>query len=919
MAIRLRTRSLTLLLAAVVSLVPFMAWAQGLTQVVAISGMTPPEGNGTFRTFDVPVLNNLGQTAFRAHLDGTAGSWLDDTGLYRGDASGGSLSLIAREHDRTLHGAGINFLENPAINNLGQLAFRATYLQPESQGGLSIPRVYVGSAGTPLTTIVSRHQPAPDGNGFFDYFENPGARNPFIEQLAFNDAGQVGFKAWITGTSHGSYDDEGIFRGDGQNLIQVAREKPASVTQPGLKYLGYPAIDDHGSLAFPATFIQSTIAGGAPFRNLYRGTGGALTLIAGEGWPAPDGNGLFDGEFWGFDSPALSPTGQAAFVAGLRETPDSHGIFRGSGGPIVKIVRMGETAPQGGGTFSGVLFPAVDSSGRVAFKAVIEGTPPEHDEGIFLRDASGIVLPIVRKGVEMEGIGTPSFIGLELGLNDLGQVAFNAHVGGKSGIFLGNGIDFLEVARTGQPLAGDTIESLEWLGNARHGGGENSGMNDFGPFTFLAYRTDLQDGRQAIVRYRVVSPRWVTTGSSHWAEVQNWSPGVVPNSFHDAQIQPGADTIIIGPHDDEYVKSLTIGADFGEAELRVHNGGNFTALDRINLHEGGRIHVGQRHILAAPAISNGGVLTGDGIIATRLTNEMTGQLRVAPSNRLQVAGGPHTNYGQFEVTGGALEFAGPVNNMISGDIGVSGDGRLRFNTGFVNQGQLTLGWGTNRVSGDVENLGRILVRENSRAIFDGVVINDRILDVAHDSMAIFNSEFVGRGVQGGGPVYLQGRTRPGLPIGEMDFGGDVVFGAFSQLDLELGGVAAGEYDTVDVAGGAMIADGITLNVLPWKDFVPSPGDEFVVLKWQNGLAGMFTDLTVDSFFTDRGIGFVPEYVNPGGVGWLTLWAVPEPAALGLAVLGLVLIAASRGKRKFGERANPNLSWCLPSRRGAVWQ
>ena len=79
--------------------------------------------------------------------------------------------------------------------------------------------------------------------------------------------------------------------------------------------------------------------------------------------------------------------------------------------------------------------------------------------------------------------------------------------------------------------------------------------------------------------------------------------------------------------------------------------------------------------------------------------------------------------------------------------------------------------------------------------------------------------------------------------------------------------------------------GPTLEILPWNDFVPAVGDEFVVMTWQAGLDGAFGDVVTDPWFTDLGLSFDLRYANVDGPGSLTLEAVPEPATLALVALG----------------------------------
>ena len=130
----------------------------------------------------------------------------------------------------------------------------------------------------------------------------------------------------------------------------------------------------------------------------------------------------------------------------------------------------------------------------------------------------------------------------------------------------------------------------------------------------------------------------------------------------------------------------------------------------------------------------------------------------------------------------------------------------------------------------------------------------------------------------------------------MIFGGDVQFGAFSELEVELGGTSAGRFDTVEIGGMAWLGEQSTLMLLPHHEFVPAAGDVFAIMTWQDGLVGAFDDIAVHPFFSDRGISFVSEYVHPQGVGWLQVRTVPEPAIGWLSLMAVCLSRRLRPNR-----------------------
>ena len=85
----------------------------------------------------------------------------------------------------------------------------------------------------------------------------------FTVNPSLNDAGQVAFFASFIGTSGGQSDNEGIYRGDGFTLIQIAREGQPVPDGNGVfngVELGAPAINNLGQVAF-YTSISGTTGG----------------------------------------------------------------------------------------------------------------------------------------------------------------------------------------------------------------------------------------------------------------------------------------------------------------------------------------------------------------------------------------------------------------------------------------------------------------------------------------------------------------------------------------------------------------------------------------------------------------------------------------------------------------------------------
>lgn len=214
----------------------------GLTEIVrggdAVAGgngtIVNPVGSGQFGS---PTINNAGQIAFIAGIDGTFNG---DQGVFRGD--GGTPVTIVREND-LLPGGGtmINTVaSSAAINEIGNVAFQTSIAGTTSSNG-----VFYGD-GTSLTEIVRSG----------DVFAGGGTVSTTNRLVAINDLNQVAFTGDFTNNN------EYIARGDGNSTTLIAQSGDALPSGGGATFdffgnLGF-AINDNGDVAFSALFDTAT-------------------------------------------------------------------------------------------------------------------------------------------------------------------------------------------------------------------------------------------------------------------------------------------------------------------------------------------------------------------------------------------------------------------------------------------------------------------------------------------------------------------------------------------------------------------------------------------------------------------------------------------------------------------------------------
>ena len=190
--------------------------AQGTTTTIAITGQKAPgaPAGAVFRSFDNPVINDAGQTAFRSLLrQGPVGvTSNNDDGIWR------DSTLVAREGSQagdTPRGAVFGGFGNYVLNDAGQTAYFGT-LRRDS-GGVDFNN---DSGIWRDSTLVARKGSPAGGTPAGAVFRSIG--NPLL-----NDAGQTAYFGTLRLNSGGvdSTNDNGIWitGTNGQSLL-VARE-----------------------------------------------------------------------------------------------------------------------------------------------------------------------------------------------------------------------------------------------------------------------------------------------------------------------------------------------------------------------------------------------------------------------------------------------------------------------------------------------------------------------------------------------------------------------------------------------------------------------------------------------------------------------------------------------------------------------
>jgi hypothetical protein len=194
-----------------------------------------------------------------------------------------------------------------------------------------------------------------------------------------------------------------------------------------------------GQVAFYAT-LAGTSGGTANDSGMFRGSGGAVTEIVREGDNTPSLDGTI--RFLGDTTYGMNNSGQVLFSSSLLGpsggSSADQALFRSDGTTLIEIAREGDITPSGFGSFTFFSNMAINNSGQALFKS---GTT----SGLYFYDDTLGLLEVVRNGQPLFGsilqsfdYATTNYLGDERdGFNDAGQVAY--------GFRLQNGIEGVAV------------------------------------------------------------------------------------------------------------------------------------------------------------------------------------------------------------------------------------------------------------------------------------------------------------------------------------------------------------------------------------------------------------------------------------------------------------------------------------------
>lgn len=282
---------------------------------------TPP--GVLFSQFGSPLMNSSGRSAFFCMLSGAGVNNTNDESIFS-DVNG-AMNLVARDSEPAPGvEPGVIFAEvrTPVLNDAGRIAFRADLGGPGITA-FNARSIWLGGVGS-LTLAVRAGQQAPD--------TAPGTNFIVFQDPDINNAGQLAFSASVTGGGSTAADDTGIWIMGGGTSALVAREGMAAPgTSAGTIFSDFssptivkPALNGSGKVAFFARLAAAVPLSTTVDEGLWSTGGGALELVAREGFQAP---GLPADTNFGFLSLAgFNNAGVTVFNAQLTGTAVTPGV-----------------------------------------------------------------------------------------------------------------------------------------------------------------------------------------------------------------------------------------------------------------------------------------------------------------------------------------------------------------------------------------------------------------------------------------------------------------------------------------------------------------------------------------------------------------------------------------------------------------
>ena len=289
----------------------------------AAYGMAP---GVTYYDLGEPSMNKYRQLAVRGQIQGTGlDQWTNEAVWVFGNDR--LVAYAGQQAPGLPTGVGFwRFTEDPRINSLGRVAFRANLQLAKVSYG---DGVWAESTGT-LELVALKGSTAPDTTAQYSMFWS---------DLGFNDAGQVCYTAKLTGAGVTSLNENGLWVGTPGNMELLARDGDLVPGRGSEKFSGLTSIQPKICRTGEVAFRYGSGIG------VCVGTPGNLVVIAHRDDPAA---GLPSGVLYQtIGTSDINSLGDVAFKALVKgtgvTTANDQALWARVGGQTVLVLREGDT------------------------------------------------------------------------------------------------------------------------------------------------------------------------------------------------------------------------------------------------------------------------------------------------------------------------------------------------------------------------------------------------------------------------------------------------------------------------------------------------------------------------------------------------------------------------------------------------
>lgn len=426
---------------------------------------------------------------------------------------------------------------------------------------------------------------------------------------------------------------------------------------------------------------------------------------------------------------------------------------------------------------------------------------------------------------------------------------------------------------------------------------------------------------------------WTTT-EGEFFDATNWNLGL-PSTLLDARIDNGAIVRITSPSE-HHVQYVYLGSEqntSGTLEISGSGSANFTTMIVGALNATGTLKIfdgGKLTSFGGPIGSDYlgvGVATIDGVGSSwtltgaemALGGNSKGTLFLTNGGALTVQNGTgRIRMANHPLSEGNLFVGnGGVPGTLSASEILNGEGRatvyfnhtnaaLNFPAKFTGlntiNGHLNInhdGPGTTILSAPESNLAGIIKISVGTLLVNGRIVGSEKQVLLDEEEIIVERTAGTTVVENGGTLggigFIEGKTTvrgilsPGIGVGILEFGTDLILESSGTVTMELGGEVRGvDFDGLDVAGELLYAG--TLKLLLRDGFQPVVGDMFDLFDGFETYSGTFADIE----FSEPGYAgaFDPE------TGVLSITQVPEPGAFALVALAGAATSLRRVRKSY---------------------